>query len=164
MTPGDYFAAFARCFTGEAASADGAEIYRPALLPRARLDYSVDSLEAVDAYLLALHELVKVGGRQETIKQLGPTVMWAGAYVGETIRRSAAVDQFAWVDYTEYVAIYPEVVAHLGARDMATCALLMREGGAMCVPIGKVLKLLFNGLEDSVRFFAAAELADARGN
>src|SRR5689334_17991316 len=106
MTPGDYFADLARCFTGERRDGDGIDVFRPALLERAQLDYSLGSLRAVDAYLVQLHEMVDLLGVEEALSRLGPTILWAGAYVGEAIRRCASPDRYGWIDHEAYVSRY----------------------------------------------------------
>ena len=147
------FFEFASKFVGAEQEPTG-DLQSPELLDRSKLDYSLASLQVVDAYLVKLHE------RRDTIggAALSKTVIWGGAYVGEVIRRKAEV-RFSWVDYDTYVAQYPDVVQYVGPREPPTYAFLCKPNGAMNLPLSKVLKCIINGIEDSVHFHAQAELA-----
>ena len=149
-TPGldDIFHNFAEAFRG--ASKDDREIAFPELLRRDRLDWSLDSLREVDAYLGQLHD------RQDTLDAAAAeiTVLRGGAYVGEVVRLGRSSGGFHWVDYDDYVPREPKLAAMLGPRDVATCAFLVAPDGGMTMPLNKIARFLGEGPEHSVHFFA----------
>ena len=68
--------------------------YKRELLNASALDFSVDSLAAIDSYLDAI--------RLDTLDEgdLMRIVLRCGAYVGEVVRRHSSVE-LHWVDYDE---------------------------------------------------------------
>lgn len=111
------------------------------------LNYSIESLDHVDDYL------DKIRTQKEVEEEWNKTVLRAGAYVGEVIRRSDKKERWHWVDYETAKKIDPD-----GWRDfeksIVTCAVLYQGGKSFCFPLGKVFKFLENGREDSVKLFA----------
>jgi hypothetical protein len=102
---------------------------------RVDLDYSVASLQDVDAILERFHQ---DGVNQEAI---GSILFAFGCYVGEVFVRHA---HGQWVDV--------DASAMKGA---ASFMVLELPGGKYCNPIGKVFKRVENGDEDSVAYFFA---------
>ncbi len=151
----DSFVEFAACFVGT--QTDDGDIVHPDQLDRSRLDYSLDSLRVVDAYLLYLFQ-----NRPETLgRDWGRAVLWGGAYVGEVIRRQAP-RRYDWVDFDDFVQVYPRTTDILGdEKGLGWCALLTPGQGGFTLPINKLLRFLFDGPEDSVHFFAVCEVRPA---
>jgi hypothetical protein len=123
-------------------------------LDRAKLDYSLESLKVLDAYLDELHAV-----RDELLAsaQLTQNVaLRAGAYVGEVIRRNASRQHF-WLDYDDYIPTCPAGVAEMiGPRGIGTLVFLCTEKG-MLMPINKVLRYIDEGRENSTHYFASVE-------
>ncbi|MFN3168893.1 MAG: hypothetical protein ACE37H_17735 [Phycisphaeraceae bacterium] len=148
----EIFESFAECFVGNLSNDE--EIAHSAILKRDALDYSVESLKAVDAYLDYLHE--------HRPDELGPewisSVLWGGAYVGEVIRRNAK-HAYDWIDFDEFIHEHPSTTQILGdEKQLGFCALLTSGDTDFTLPINKILKYIFEGSADSVHFFVACEL------
>lgn len=155
FTTNQFFEDFAEKLVGRSRSEHG-DIAFSELLARDKLDYSLESLRRVDEYLVALHERAdELGGRS-----LFHTVLWGGAYVGEVIRRNAAVE-LNWVDYEDHLARHPDHEQLLGPKDVVVYAILVKGRGSFNLPISKVQKCIMNGIEDSVHFHAECELIEA---
>jgi hypothetical protein len=146
------FAEFAACFVGTQ-KGDG-EIAHAGHLDRSKLDYTVESLRAVDAYLTFLHQ-----NRPEQMdRDWGRAVLWGGAYVGEVVRRHAP-QRYDWVDFDDFVQVYPNTRQILGEeKRLGWCALLTPGRGGFTLPINKLLRFIYDGPEDSVHFYAACEV------
>ena len=117
------------------------------LLDPRKLDYSVESLRHVDAYLEAVRK------NKDLQKSWNRTVLRAGAYVGEVIRRNDKNVRWQWVDHDGAQAINPKYFGALG-KSIATAAVLFDGKGGFAFPLAKVEKYLDNGSADSVYFFA----------
>ena len=150
----DIFGEFAACFVGTM-EGDG-EIVHPEQLNRAKLDYSLASLKAVDNYLKYLHENRPEQMGREWVK----AVLWGGAYVGEVIRRNAP-REYNWVDFDDFIREYPETTRLLGdQKELGFCALLTAGGGGFTLPINKMLRFIHDGPVDSVWFYASCEVRE----
>jgi hypothetical protein len=148
------FAEFAAAFVGELL-ADG-EIVFPTQLNRSVLDYSIASLKAVDGYLNILHQHkpAEMGGDWMR------AILWGGAYVGESIRRNAP-RLYNWVDFDDFIAVYPDTCHLLGReKQLGICALLTSGGGSFTLPINKMIRFICDGPEDSVWFYASCEVRE----
>lgn len=104
------------------------------------LDYTIDSLQFVDGLL----DRFGAPGSDAVAE----TVFAAGCYVGETLVRTHG---YTWVDAPD------ELAQMFGFR-----LVVAGPGGGFANPIGKAFKLVENGPEDSVHFFAQAEIAAER--
>jgi hypothetical protein len=150
----EIFGEFAACFTGQM-DGDGDIVYADRL-DRSRLDYSVQSLQAVDEYLMHLHE----NRLEEMGRDWVRAVLWGGAYVGEVIRLNTP-RQYDWVDFDDFVREHPDTTRLLGEeKQLGFCALLTPGGGGFTLPINKMLRFIHDGPEDSVRFYAACEVRE----
>lgn len=102
------------------------------------LDYSIDSLKFLDAFGDDL-------GREVGSDEMAETFFTAGCYLGEVLVRNL---DCRWVDFDEK------------ARNVLGMPFgVQAPGGALWNPIGKVFKLVDNGLEDSVSYFASVVAA-----
>ena len=119
--------------------------YKHELLNEERLDFSVESLKHIDAYLDVLH------GDPPQEEDAIRVVLRCGAYVGEVIRKHSP-DEMHGVAFRE-AERYSAFAKGLG-HSAATAGILWRDPENMCFPLGKVCKFLENGSEDSVYSFA----------
>lgn len=122
------------------------------LLDASRLDFSVESLGLVDDYLDAM--------RQKNLDDDAAckVVLRCGAYVGEVILRNASAKgkTYHWIEYKEALKV-SKMIAEFG-ESLGTAAILWDGNSGLSFPLGKVVKFLENGREDSVQFFAKAML------
>jgi len=124
-------------------------------LSKDRLDFSVESLTHVEEYLDHVRKQTHSG------KPLQILVLRAGAYVGEVIRRHAKSKTWHWLDFKEASRLAPEIGN--SGRTLDTSAVLWDSKAKFCFPLGKVMKYLKNGEEDSVRFFAQMVIGETAG-
>lgn len=117
------------------------------LLSGVDLDFSLDSLKEVDAFLEQMRE------RDLTPEEEFTLVVRVGAYVGEVIRDNAPATGWHWINYKDAIRAVPEL-ASIGEVDTGSAVLLWSKSRGCCFPMGKVIKYLINGSEDSVHFFA----------
>jgi len=116
------FERYARYFTGQQACDDGErEVLAPQLLRRGRLDYTTASVRELDRYCahLATDRELLHRGASPTDSLLTRTVLWAGAYLGEVIRRNASA-ALHWVDHADYITHAPQLQV-LGPRHAFLC-------------------------------------------
>jgi hypothetical protein len=147
----DIFVEFSGSFAGQVPVRD--EIVLSERLKRNQLDYSLESLKLVDEYLLCLYE----NRPNELGDAWGRTILWAGAYVGEVIRRNAP-RQYDWTDFDEFVKQYPNTKQILGdKRELGATAILAFANGGFTLPINKALKFVYSGPEESTWFYASCE-------
>ena len=116
------------------------------LLDAARLDFSLDSLGLVDDYLDRMRQ------QQLEDEAYGKVVLRCGAYVGEVILRNAKNKTYHWLDYKGALRINKSI-ADFG-ESLGSAAVLWDSATGLTFPLGKVMKFLDNGREDSVQFFA----------
>ena len=119
--------------------------YRKELLSSDTLDYSLNSLKQIDAYL----EVIRKDEIPE--EDLVKVVLRAGAYVGEVMRKESKLD-FHWLDFKEASKI-SSFVKSLGMQ-LGTASVLWSAPDNTCFPLAKILKYLENGSEDSTYHFA----------
>ncbi len=117
------------------------------LLSGVDLDFSVDSLKEVDVFLEQMR------GRDLTPEEEFTLVVRVGAYVGEVIRDNAPAKGWHWVNCKDAIHVAPQL-ASLGEVDAGSAVLLWSRSRGCCFPMGKVIKYLITGSEDSVYFFA----------
>ena len=111
------------------------------------LDWSIESLEWLEDYLYAVHNSASASEHDLTYYD----VSRIGSYVGEVIRRNVA-PEFYWHTHKEWAARQPEQTeARNDEPDKTKLFVLGHEDYGFCFPIGKVVKFLDNGYEDSVR-------------
>jgi hypothetical protein len=117
------------------------------LLRRELLDFSVDSLEHVNAYLESVRQQPGVDDVRNRI------CLRAGAYLGEVIRRNGLPEDWHWLDYENARKINQKSFDQFG--HCISTAFVLRQGGeSFCFPLGKIHKYLENGREDNTRSFA----------
>ena len=124
--------------------------YRRELLQAGKLDFSLESLRHVDAYLEVLHAAPPQG------HDLSRVALRCGAYVGEVMRKQSP-GTFHWVTHDE-ASKHSELVKGF-ERSIATAGILWKDSQSMSFPLGKICKFIENGSENSVYVFAKALLA-----
>lgn len=124
------------------------------LLDTTRLDFSVESLGLVDDYLEKM--------RAQTLdeEEVFKLVLRCGAYVGEVILRNSS-KAYHWLEYNEALKVC-KAIGDFG-ESTATIVVLWDSNGGLTFPLGKVLKFLENGREDSLQFFAKAIVEEPEG-
>lgn len=145
-------------FTGAASLDDGDDVAFRGALERERLDFSLDSLHAVDEYLAVVHS--KVAELEEQVWD--QTVVCAGAYLGEVIVRNSSKGH-RWVSYDDYIVLHPEM-ASLLPRSLPLEAVLVNETGVLSLPLNKIARFIEQGAEHNTHFFALAELRSTPEN
>ena len=125
------------------------------LLDALRLDFTVESLGFVDDYLAIMRDRKLEG------EAYGKVVLRCGAYVGEVIRRKAEGKRLHWLDYKGALRIN-KAIGDFG-QGLGTAAVLWDSGAGLTFPLGKVMKFLENGREDSVKFFAQVLIEKSNG-
>jgi len=127
--------------------------FRHDLLSAGSFDFSVSSLKALDAYLLRVrkHPSVKADWNR--------TVLRAGAYVGEVVRRALPPGTFHWVAYNVAASLDASIAAF--GYGAATAALLYRPPSSFAFPLAKVEKCLSFGVGDNTEAFARVIISDA---
>ena len=114
------------------------------------LDYSIESLSAVDDYLEAVHQ--SPGSEEDTFR----AALRSGAYVGEVLRQ-AFPSEIHWLQYDNAEGAINAATNGAG-KQLSTLGVLAREPGGLSFPIGKTVKFLGMGREESTKFFVEAML------
>ena len=141
-------------------SAEGDQlILLPNRLQKADLDYSMDSLKLVDAWLADIHTIYKLQGSEGQAGEIlvfdgrgDNSVIFAGLYLGQVIRANSELN-WQWQRFETFLAANPVFAEHYG-RDagLDTFVLVGPQGAA--TPINTALKRVLNGKEESVHFIA----------
>jgi hypothetical protein len=133
------------------------------------LDFSLESVKHVDALLERVHQRNrshkrvfgviplpsdgKIDARITGHPSFQKFVMRMGAYVGEAMR--LAEPKCEWVKFNDWIEGHPLDRAILGERPDLGTVYLLKSGDGVCLPLGKVMKYVANGSEDSVYSFAS---------
>lgn len=137
---------------------DDGKLPLEAQIPRDKLDFSVDSLRYLDAYLLdvALQSGTLSG------QSLSNLIVAAGAYLGEVVRtRTTEAGYWQWVTYDDMVRDQPEF-AHKRPRESPFLAILDgRE--QMVYPLAQVALILGGANMDSTHAYARQLVCVRRG-
>jgi len=137
---------------------DGSDlILLPNRLDRNQLDYSLESLVIIDKWLADLHTVNRLqsetGKPGESLIMDGRgdnSVIFAGLYLGQTIRQNSPLD-WQWQSFDTFVSNNPTFVEHYGrAAELDVFVLVGPQGAA--TPINTALKRVVYGKEESVHF------------
>jgi hypothetical protein len=121
-------------------------------LDSSTLDYSLESLLALDRFLDHLHVHAEdIEGQQYT-----NIVLAAGCYVGEVMRRLTG-EKFRWVNYADYFPDHADL-SHIPEGPGTAAVLVSADGESMRLPLNKIARYIGEGPENSTHFFVAAEL------
>lgn len=154
----DMFGQFAEAFLGNM-EGDG-DIPVRDKLTTSKLDYSLESLQEVDRYLEIVYK-IKISDSSKEYQNL---VVWAGAYIGEVIRRNAD-EEYHWVQYNEYMENKDASLKNLVPLLLTTHAfLVVVESDYMTMPINKVARRLDEGSSNNVHFYAAGDISRKSGS
>ena len=123
-------------------------------LDRRRLDFSVESLRAVDEWL---EQAWNAGVRLS--EETAETIIWAGAYLGEVIRRNAK-RRYRWLPYEEYMESQSEEIREMIPYTFGTQFILAASDSEMTLPINKVCRWLDEGPENNLHYYASAEISE----
>jgi hypothetical protein len=136
------------------------EIVLPTALNRPSLDFSIASLQVVDAYLGRIRD--SAPENLATGRWLS-TVLRAGAYVGEVFARESP-KVLNWLEYNDLVTLHPEAREWLGNKQKLSnnAALTTADFKFMTAPHGKVCKFIWDGPEDSVWYYVGVFLDKLR--
>lgn len=140
--------AFCAAFLGQSDFAEGRIAFQHEI-DVARMDYSVGSLHALDSYLELAHE-----NRDKIAEQdYTNTVLAAGCYLGEVIRRNGK-SEYHWVNYADHFPKDPSLMA-IFPEGLGTSAVLVRQDGKeTALPLNKIMMFIEDGPDNSTHFFA----------
>jgi hypothetical protein len=142
---------FRAAFVGTSTFKEGKVAFREAI-PVQKMDYTVESLKHLDAYL----DLLLSKKSEITDQDYTNTVLAAGSYLGEVIRRNSERN-YRWVNYQDYFPKHPRIAA-LVSEGLGSGAVLATESGRMTMPINKIIRYLEEGPENNTHFYALGEL------
>ena len=142
---------FCEAFEGLSTFEEGGIAYEQDI-ERNKLDYSIESLHTLDKYLDILHK------NNEQLKEqtYTNTILAAGCYLGETIRRNAKL-KYTWTNYNDYFPMYPDLMKIVN-EDLGSSSVLVADDGKMTMPINKIIRYVFEGPENNTHFYASAEI------
>lgn len=132
-------------------------ILLPHRLNKQNLDYSMESLLELDAWLNSIHtvnrmeagegrvgDMIKLDGRGDN------SVMFAGLYLGEVVRLNANQDWY-WQPFETFVNANPYYLDYFGKEPGFDTYVLVSSQGA-ATPMNAALKRVINGPVDSVSY------------
>lgn len=114
-----------------------------------KLDYSLESLIVIDAYLSEVHKKKKTLNDDD----LSKIILRCGAYVGEVIKKNSKL-KFKWMFYDDLVR-HDKFLKDFGKSILTNFVLTSKEGGSTC-PMAKVEKYIAFGQQESLHFYAQA--------
>jgi hypothetical protein len=121
------------------------------LLETGRLDFSVESLAAVDEFLDEIRR------RELSPEAMSKVVLRCGAYVGEVVRLNSLQAEYHWLDYSGAVDVSGGLATF--GDGLGAAAVLWDGGSGLAFPLAKVMKFIELGRADSVQTFAAMMIA-----
>ncbi len=149
----EMFDQFSQAFLGEM-EGEGDVPYRDKI-NTISLNYSLDSLKEVDNYLKILHRQSE--GISDTEYQ--NLIVWCGAYIGEVIRRNAAIE-YHWIHYDDYMKNKSDSLRNTIPLSLTTHAFLLAiEFNYVTMPMNKVARWLDEGEANNVHFYASVDIA-----
>jgi hypothetical protein len=143
--------AFCAAFLGQSQFESGGLAFKQTLEVRS-FDYSIESLHALDRYL----EVLRKGRAAIPEQTYTNTVLAAGCYLGETIRRNAT-RKYVWTNYNDYFPKHQALMKMI-PEGLGSSAVLVTEGGGMTMPINKIIRYIEEGPENNTHFYARAEV------
>lgn len=132
-------------------------ILLPNRLDRSKLDYSLESLLVIDKWLADIHTINRLqsetGKAGESLINDGRgdnSVIFAGLYLGQTIRTNSQLD-WRWERFDTFLVANPTFAEHYGRAPGLDLFVLAGPQGA-ATPINTALKRVVQGKEESVHF------------
>ena len=154
----------ARTDIGEAldtflASDGDALLLQPDALDKDKLDFSMESLTAIDSWLNAIYEANRLEAVDSVVGETfmldgrgDNSVIFAGLYLGEVIRQNAEQD-WSWQPFDVFMSNNPAHAEYFGpSAGFDEYVLVSNQGVA--TPINAALKRVLNGPIDSVHYIA----------
>ena len=140
-------------------------ILLPNRLDRTQLDYSIESLKHVDAWLADIHTINRLQSETGRAGEIlvfdgrgDNSVVFAGLYLGQVIRAHSELD-WQWQRFDTFLAANPVFAEHYGQEPgLDTFVLVGPQGTA--TPINTALKRVLYGKEESVHFIAQLLLTE----
>jgi hypothetical protein len=132
------------------------DIVLPERLDRSRLDFSLESLHAIDDYLniVHAHEQTSVGSSLLT------TIESTAHYVGEIIRRLATGRNYQWVTIGDDLPGTGGTPAC--QMEIGTVRALRAQDGELCLPSRAILRVILRGRKArSILSFARGAIESA---
>ncbi|MDX1957191.1 MAG: hypothetical protein SFU98_01390 [Leptospiraceae bacterium] len=126
-------------------------------LDKSKLDYSIDSLDHVNAFL----DSVRLQKNSISEESLNILVLRTGAYVGEVIRKNSKTKKFVWVTF-EKAASQSKTIKSFGESISTIAILQVEQKEDFSFPIGKVLKYIEFGKDEDLKFFAQSIMLDKK--
>lgn len=126
--------------------------FRSELLSPKDFDYSLRSLENLEAYLR------KIRKDKNVEADWNRTVLRCGAYVGEVIRLADPDHDWHWIDFATAQRLNPKNPL-FEAKSIGKVAILVNMKESYWFPLAKVCKFLENGEADSVNAFASVAIS-----
>lgn len=121
-------------------------LYRDVFFDSGRLDFSISSLEHVESCIS------RIKNKKYFIREYNITVLRLGAYTGEVIRTSSNKN-FHWYSY-ETVSMNSKFLQSAGLQLSTKNVLYSEEYDEMIFPLGKIIKYIENGGEESLAVYA----------
>ena len=148
----EMFSQFSEAFLGEMAG-EG-DIPDRTKLNTSILNYSLESLKEVDNYLNVLYKRVQ----DISDIEYQNLIVWCGAYIGEVIKRNAALE-YHWVHYDDYMKNKSNELTNTIPLTLATHAFLLAiDSNYITMPMNKVVRWLDEGESNNVQFYASADI------
>ena len=138
---------FIQVFLGEIEIEGG--IAFPEKIERERMDFSINSLTALDHYLDHLHSHVNDIEEQAYVN----SVLAAGCYLGEVMRRHSKV-KLNWVNYEDYFPSKSDLADKV-PNCLGTGAVLVTPTGEMTMPLNKIIRYIDEGSVHNTKFYAS---------
>ncbi|WP_374376104.1 hypothetical protein [Dongia sp.] len=148
--------AFCAAFLGQSAFEEGKVAFHERLNV-AVLDYSVESLHAVDDYLDAVRPYKDIIENQDYTN----TILATGCYVGEVLRRNA-FETWRWANYDEFIEKQPQMKELVPEDLMSAAVLISADNRKSTYPLNKVIRNLEEGPENEIYYYVARYAADPK--
>ncbi|QQS04115.1 MAG: hypothetical protein IPK50_17725 [Fibrobacterota bacterium] len=113
-----------------------------------KLDFSISSIDEIDLWMNSIWQ----SKSNLNSNLLGETLLWAGSYIGEVIRRNSS-KQFRWIGYREFIEKYGVNNMSIMPYSFEYQYILDCSSNTASFPFSKVSKYLDNGPEENLKFF-----------
>ncbi|WP_300378902.1 hypothetical protein [Henriciella sp.] len=135
-------------------------ILLPNRLDKSKLDFSLESLDEMDAWLRDIHTINRLqaeeGKAGESLISDGRgdnSVMFAGLYLGEVIRANSDMD-WRWERFDRFISDNPYFTEHYGYEPGLDSFVLVGPQG-VATPINTALKRVLFGQEENLHFIGS---------
>lgn len=123
--------------------------YKIEFLDKSKLDFSVESLDHVNAFLDSIHQKLK----DVPDNKMNTLVLRTGAYLGEVIRKNSNHKKIQWISFEKASSLNSNI-QDMG-ESIGPIGILQEENTLnFFFPLGKVLKYLHFGASEDLKEFA----------